>query len=528
VLLLGSFWQTFNRVTAFTGIGLLIAVGLLVLNRFLLPEQAQKKARPAVALLVLHLVFLLLRLLAPSGWSGDKTLAWLSLLFLLLTIGRSAFLLLVDTLLGDRLARPMPKIFRDILQGLVYIAVFLVTLRAAGVEPSSLLTTSALLTAVIGLSLQETLGNLFAGLAIQAQTPFEVGDWIQFDEISTHIGQVVEINWRATKIVTLDLVEITVPNGTLAKAPIRNYTKPTPIARRTAEVLCSYEIPPHRVQQTILNAIREMPHVLQDPKPCVLNMRLDDSGITYQVCYFINEFNIRNIIESSIRDRIWYALKRENIPIPFPMRTIHMHEVSDDTLAKDERMRLQRRVQTLQFVDFLNILPDSDLHRLAAVAESRIYADGEIIIRQGEKGDDFFIIETGMVSVLVGRPGGSTAEVARLGSGKFFGEMSLMTGEQRTATVCTNGSCELLVLRKKDFQPILNESPELAERISKVIVMRQEAIEANVASRSVRNMSETDQRSGLLLNRIIDFFALKGNRDGPRSEKPRSGPRSAD
>ena len=141
-------------------------------------------------------------------------------------------LLVLDTILSRRLDRPLPKIIRDILQGLVYFVLALAILRQLGVEPGQLLTTSALLTAVVGLSLQDTAGNLIAGLSVQLQRPFDVGDWIQFDDNPKNIGRVIEINWRATTLLTLDENEIIVPNGLLAKAPLRNYTKPTNVARR--------------------------------------------------------------------------------------------------------------------------------------------------------------------------------------------------------------------------------------------------------------------------------------------------------
>ena len=132
-------------------------------------------------------------------------------------------------------------ILRDIAQGVLYLFVVLAALRALGFDPGSILTTGAVVTAVIGLSLQETLGNLVAGLAIQLQRPFDVGDWVSFDEDAKHIGRVIEINWRATKVITLDQVEIVIPNGPLAKAPIRNFTKPAVLSRRRLQVVVEGE-----------------------------------------------------------------------------------------------------------------------------------------------------------------------------------------------------------------------------------------------------------------------------------------------
>src|SRR5690606_13193402 len=151
-----------------------------------------------------------------------------------------------------------------------YAAVALVVLRAAGVELGSLLTTSALLTAVIGLSLQDTLGNLFAGLAIQAQQPFEVGDWIQHDPTDQEtMGRVVEINWRATRVLTVDNVEVTIPNGALARASIRNFSRPTAEVRRSVTITVAAHVPPNEVHRLFAEAVAGTPGVLSHPAPDV-------------------------------------------------------------------------------------------------------------------------------------------------------------------------------------------------------------------------------------------------------------------
>src|SRR5690606_81842 len=155
------------------------------------------------------------------------------------------------------------------------------------VEPGSLLATSALLTAVLGLSLQDTLGNMFAGLAIQAERPFELGDWIQYDSTTEHIGEVTEINWRATRLLTLDRVLITVPNGSLAKSSIRNFSRPQPVTRRSTTIWAPYNVSPHRVQRALTQAAQETPGVLAEPPASVITRAFSERGVEYSVRYFI-------------------------------------------------------------------------------------------------------------------------------------------------------------------------------------------------------------------------------------------------
>jgi small-conductance mechanosensitive channel len=138
-------------------------------------------------------------------------------------------LLMVFAISGwERFASPMPKIFLDVLRWLTFAAALLIVLWEAGINAGELLTGSALITAAFGFALKDTLGNVFAGLAIHAEHPFEIGDWIQYDTNPAHIGRVVEINWRATKVITLDEAYVIIPNGQLAQASIRNFTKPSP------------------------------------------------------------------------------------------------------------------------------------------------------------------------------------------------------------------------------------------------------------------------------------------------------------
>jgi small-conductance mechanosensitive channel len=489
-------------------LGIGVTLALLVLLAFTLPRASRRLLTAPAALLGGHILLLLARLPLDPASMTARVLAVIGLFLLLTALGRAAFLLIIDVGLGARLKRPLPRIFRDIIQALVFIGVALITLRSAGVEPGSLLTTSALLTAVVGLSLQETLGNLFAGLSIQAQRPFEVGDWIQIEPDPRLIGRVIEINWRATTVLTLDHVELIIPNGTLAKTAIRNFTKPSPVSRRIIEVQVSYTTSPRQVQQVLLSCVHGVAGIRPEPPPFVLTSKFADSGINYVLQFFIDDFSLRDRIESAVRQRIWFAFQRAHISIPYPTHTIHMYDTSADSLARGDAAEHARRVQALRGVDFLAALPAVSIERLATLAKPCHYMLGEVIIRQGEASQEFFIIEAGEVSVLFGRGDASVAEVARLGPGKFFGEMSLMTGERRAATIQATADCELIKVDKDSFHEILAAAPHLAERITQVLVERQAALEENLSARTARTRAETEAKSHALLSRIRLFFSL--------------------
>lgn len=487
-------------------IGFAAATVLLLTARALLPREARPRANIAFVYLVFA-AFAGLGLYLAEG-SAERVLLFFYCFFVLASIGRSLVLLAVDVVFGRRIHRAPPRIFRDLTQAVVYVAVLLLTLRAIGVEPGSLLTTSALLTAVIGLALQDTLGNLVSGLALQMQRPFEVGDWIQFESDAKQIGRVTEVNWRATTVMTNDLVELIVPNATLAKSIIRNFSRPSPLSRRTVTVQSDYKHSPQRVREVILAGVQDCPGVLGDPPPQVLLGNFAESGIEYQVRYFTTEFANRDRMDASVRDRIWYAFHRAGVGIPFPVRTVHMHTVSDASQQREQERELQRRDDILRVVDFLDVLTPEAHKRLASAASVRLYAPGEIVFRQGDPSSELFIVDRGEVAIEHStEEGGAPVVVSKLGSGKFFGEMGLLTGEKRAASVRATTECECLVIGHAAFDETLRQSADLVDKMSELLAARQAELDAAATERQNDTIPMHD-RSRRLISQIKDFFKL--------------------
>jgi len=496
---------TAHRSIDLVGFG--TAAALYGASRLLLSPADRHRARLPLAYLLLAAFFGLLTLLIGDSSAGlGRLVAFLYVFFLLASCGRSLVLLAVDVVFGRKTHRAPPRIFRDVTQAVAYVVVLMLTLRLIGVEPSSLLTTSALLTAVIGLALQDTLGNMVSGLALQMQRPFEVGDWIQFDPDPRQIGQVTEVNWRATTVRTSDLVEVIVPNALLAKNLIRNYSRPSPVMRRSVSVQGPYEVSPHKVQDAILSALSGTPGVLAEPVPWVQTRNFADSGVEYAIYFFTTDFASRDRVDGQVRDRVWYALQRASVTVPYPQRTVHMHAVSDESRGRSLSVELDRRDKALRCVDFLEVLPAEAHRSLAASASVRMYAPGEVICSQGERSNELYIIDRGEVVVELTRESGAVP-VARLGPGKFFGEMGLMTGEPRRATVRAEQECELLVIDHDAFQATLAANTGVVEKISELLAARQAELEAAASSKRPEAMPSVD-RSKRLISQIKDFFKL--------------------
>jgi small-conductance mechanosensitive channel len=491
----------FDRFVSSESIGVSTAVVLVLALLVLLPRPVRRLGRQPLLFLFLHGLARAILSVAPPDTTLRKDVGFLSLILLLASVGRSGVLLVLDVGLGRRLAHPLPKIVRDIVQGLVYAAVLFAALHSSGVEPESILTTSALLTAGLAFALQETLGNMIAGLSIQVQRPFHVDDWIQFNADPKQVGKVLEINWRATKLLTLDLVEVIVPNSTLAKAAIINFTKPTPVSRRSIYVQVACEIPPHQVHRAILEGLAGSFGALPKPDPSVVTNAVADGNIEYWVRFFTDRFDARDEVDGSARDRIWYSLARAGIPLGIP----RLLETSAEAIRHDASLRTSAHERALRGVDFLRVLPDEQLRKLAEEGCVRWYLEGEAVVKEGDQSSELFIIESGEVVVSRARQDGRHGELARLGAGHFFGEMALMMGERRNATVTAVVPSSLFVIGHSALKDSLASAPDLASHISRVMAERQVAVELDVDAGEPMSV---DARSSMLLGRIQRFFAL--------------------
>lgn len=494
----GALWRS-----ELTAVGIVVA--LLLLVALLHPLRARALRLPVVLLGVhLGLLGLLqLDLLAPDP---QRAVAFVSLVALLAAAGRCLVLLFFDVALSRRAEGGVPRIVRDTAQGGVYVGVFFFALRASGVEPASLLTSSALLTAAIGLSLQDTLGNLFAGLAIQVQRPFGPGDWIQFDDQQPHIGRVVEINWRATRVVTLDEVEVTVPNALLAKAPIVNFTRPTRVSRRSLYVFAPADTPPHEVHESILAALHGSFGVLDDPPPSVVTNRFaPESGVEYWVRFFTDRFDQRDRVDGEARDRIWYAFRRSGFPLPATQRRVLVEQLTDDRKAREQASWVERRLRTIRRVSLFATLADAEKRTLAEDCRLRLYAAGEVVIRRGEQGNELYVIDRGDVA-LSAEHDGRTIELATLSEGAFFGERGAMTGEPRIATATAATDLELLVVSHAALQRVVSEKPAIADVLTRALAERVRDVESKLRDDHDSDAPAEDETE--LLQRIRRFFRL--------------------
>jgi CRP-like cAMP-binding protein len=230
-------------------------------------------------------------------------------------------------------------------------------------------------------------------------------------------------------------------------------------------------------------------------------------GIEYWVRFFTDQFHRRDGVDGGVRDRIYYALRRAHVAIPYPHRTIDMHQVTEETSAREQERELLARARAIRGVDIFTVLSAEEQRRIAEMSDQRMYLAGEVIVRQGDETSALYVIERGEVVVSVARAG-ADVEVARLGPGKFFGEMALVTGAARQATVRAAVPCRLLEVGREAVQAVLEKAPDLAERISAVLAERQAALGEHAAASEGTKRADVERQKVQLLGRIRKFFAL--------------------
>ena len=417
----------------------------------------------------------------------------LELLLILLATITAAVALLFNRFQQGGVSEKYPAIVQDTL------VIGMAAVAATYWWPERLLTTSALGVAVIGFALQDTLGNLFSGLAIQIEKPFHVGDWIRSGE---HEGQVQEMTWRATKVRTKAGNFVVIPNAMISKDKIVNYSQPTHLLRLEVVVGLGYDHPPNKVKQVALAAMAEVPEIFRDPPPDVLIGRYGDFSLEYRCRFWVDDYAQSEPITDKFTTLLYYNIERAGMTIPFPIHDVRITEKRPAPLEETENLR--RRL--VDGVDLFQALAPTDRQWIAEALQPETFADGETVIRQGIPGDSMFFIQSGRVRVVLER-GGEYSQIAALAVGEYFGEMSLLTGEPRAATVIADGDVKTLVLHKEAFRKILLHDSAIATELSRIMVSRKQLLEAHGNSMGEDAATIVAVQESFL-NRIRRFFGL--------------------
>jgi small-conductance mechanosensitive channel len=347
--------------------------------------------------------------------------------------------------------------------------------------------------AALALGLQDQLGNFFAGLAIQLERPFRVGHWIS---LTNYEGRVVEVTWRATKIRTKAGNLVIIPNNTVGREAITNYSEPTAPTRQYVEVGATYAAAPNDVRDALTVAMGRVPRVLKNPPADVVISDFGGSAIVYRARFWLVEFELDENIRHDVRSAIYYEFHRRGIEIPWPIQI----QVERQEHVPDLAMRRQDLAAAMAKVPVFAALPADAHEALADGATERLFADGEAIVREGEAGGSMFIVRRGRVAVTVGA---DHREVAVTEAGGYFGEMSLLTGDPRTATVIARGDCTVLEITADAFRAYVQSRPDVIDHLAEAAAARRRTLDQSRAAATPHAVEHTS-----LVHRMRKFFGL--------------------
>ena len=402
----------------------------------------------------------------------------------------SSVALLFNPWRQDRASDRVPAIVQDV----IVIALFAVA--ATALLDEKLLTTSAVGAVVVGFALQDTLGNLFAGLAIQVEKPFRVGHWVRVGEFE---GKVQEVTWRATKLLTKAGEFVIVPNSVMSKDPILNFSEPTAPSRIEVVVGASYDVAPSVVKQALHEALDNAPLVLAAPRADVVIEDFASSSVNYRLRFWIEDYGRDGTARDQVRSNIWYTFKRRGIEIPYPMQV----EMSREEPSPRAPAQMQALASRLSRIDLFASLDADEGLRLAEAGQELLFGAGERIVRQGAEGKSMFVVLDGGARVSL-EPSGQ--EVAVIATGGFFGEMSMLTGEPRSATVTAVGDAALLEITADRFRELAVRRAGLVEHVSEVVSARRAGLAEAKAAADEAQTSVPARLS--LLRRIQQFLEL--------------------
>ena len=411
------------------------------------------------------------------------------------------------------LRRAVPRILGEVTMAFSLIVFVLIRMDAVGVNLAGIVVASGALAGGLALSLQPTLLNLWGGVSLQLDNTCRIGDWIEIDGVT---GEIVSIRWRYTALSTVNNVTIAIPNGQLMNNRVvllgRRGDQRT-AWRRPVDFSVGYEWTPGQVLSVVHAALErvDIPFVAAEPAAMCVCAGFDSNAIKYVVYYWLADIKQYLQADSRMRVHVYAALGRAGIEIPIARSELYLHSARNTQMARLEHER-ESRAKLLQSLELFASLTEDEVQAISAQLVPAPFAPGDIATRQGEPSDSLYILARGQVGIYrepdPGAPPGRHL-LAKLAAPSFFGEMGLLTGQARTATVAAESEALCYRLDKRGFEAIIRARPELVEAMSKTVAERQAANDAKLASLSAEARARaTGNRASELVRRIRSFFGL--------------------
>ena len=405
----------------------------------------------------------------------------------------------------ERRGIPVPKLLRDLVATIIFLIALMLVLSVgyhAETQLRGLLAGSGVLAIILGFAAQNLLSSVIAGLSLQIQRPYKVGDWLK---VGDTYGEVMEIRWGATRLRTNDAITLHIPNNEMVKQTIVNLSYPNRTHYMRLFIGAEYGAPPNRVKEALLRATIQAPGVEKQPPPQVFVSEYGESAIIYQIKFTMATHSGYFETRDAIYTNAWYIFRRRKITIPFPIRTLEINRRQASTTQQEH----QQTKTILEGEPLFHCLSSEQLDQLLDGSRRVHFGRGERIIEQGAEGASMFVLLQGAAAVSISQNGAMVA-IGSLRVGDCFGEMSLLTGEPRTATVRAEDDCEVIEIAKPAMAAVLREAPEVVTRLSELLATRKMATEGLLKDAHGDLAAEKKEREyrATFLRRVRSVFEL--------------------
>jgi len=414
-----------------------------------------------------------------------------------------------------RLAARPAAIAEDLATAALVLGWGFLWLRWSGVNPESLFTTSAVVTAVLAFSMQETLGNVLGGVLLQLDRSIRVGDWVKVDDVS---GLVVEVRWRYTAVETRNRETVIVPNGWLMRnrfTIIGSRLRPDSAWRRWIRVDVDLAASPATVCRTLESAVRNasIANVAAEPAPSAVLLEIHPRYGSYALRYWLTDPAADDPTDTQVRLHILASLQRHGMKLGAPYQEQFEH-VDDEAhrVARDDEDR-RKRIAALERVELFASLSEAERETVARHLVYAPFVAGGVMTHQGDVAHWLYLVIEGEADVWSETPAGRQ-HVSTLRPGSVFGEMGMMTGAPRSATVTARTDVLAYRLDKEGFAEILHSRPDIADSISHVLARRQADLHDHVAAAAAMPR----EHHADILARVRSFFGLDAPRANPRGK----------
>lgn len=400
-----------------------------------------------------------------------ETLLWVCMIHAALSLLN---VVLFEEAEADTWRSKVPKLLIDLSRlVLILLGTAIVLATVWNADLAGLATALGVSSIVIGLALQDTLGSVTSGIALLFEHPFSVGDWLQVGDL---VGQVIDINWRAVRLITFEREMLVIPHKLISGEIIRNFSQPMRLHAERIQIGFSYGDPPNVAKQVLKSTALATQGILAEPEPQIFTLSYDDFAITYEVKFFIKDYGDLEEIRDRFMTRVWYAAQRNQLSIPFPIRTLY-HFHGPTTQNKDSSKKFAESLQSIPaFVPL-----DKQTENLQTSSQQIMlqhFGSGEKVLRQGDLGNSLYIIVSGKASLTTPDLWGHEQEVLALKAGDFFGITTLFSGEPSDVSVTAIDDLEVMMIAATVVNQMIERQPSFAREISQVLEIRRRAIQA--------------------------------------------------